>query len=80
MNIITLKNMPVAKILDSLRRPTTDTAMLEEAVNEVFTAVRREGDKAVLRFTKKFDNVALQSLIVTSEEIADAVRLVNTET
>lgn len=77
MNIITLKNMPVSRILDSLRRPTTDTSMLEEAVNEVFTEVRRDGDQAVLRFTKKFDNVTIDSLVVTATEISDAVKAVS---
>jgi len=77
MNILTLKNKPAGEILDLLRRPTTETAMLEDAVNEVFTVVRRDGDKGVLRFTSKYDNVALSTMVVTDAEISEACKLVD---
>lgn len=44
------------------------------AVKEVVEAVRRDGDEALLRYTKEFDNVTLkpEQLRVTQEEIRSA--------
>ena len=77
MNIITLNNIPVDKVLESLKRPTVDTPELEMTVNEVFAAVRSEGDKALLNYTLKFDKAVLKSVRVTSSEIAAAEKEVS---
>ncbi|MDZ7633162.1 MAG: histidinol dehydrogenase [Bacteroidales bacterium] len=60
----------MASTLTALRRPVTDNAELEATVNEVFSAVKRSGDRAVLEYTLKFDKAAISGLIVDKEEIA----------
>jgi histidinol dehydrogenase len=70
MNIPVFLNESIASTLTALRRPVTDNVRLEETVNEVFSAVKRGGDSAVLDYTLKFDKAAISSLIVDSEEIA----------
>lgn len=47
-----------------LERPEQDAGSLESVVNEVFKAVRDEGDQALLEYTKKFDGVALETIVL----------------
>lgn len=49
------------------------------AVSDIIDRVRREGDKALLYYTEKFDKAALDSLRVSEEEIDEAVALVEPE-
>ncbi|MGD0952085.1 MAG: histidinol dehydrogenase [Methanotrichaceae archaeon] len=46
-------------------------------VSEIITEVASEGDKALLKYTEKFDGVKLESLRVTQEEIARAYEAVD---
>ncbi len=77
MNIPTFRNESIASTLEALRRPVTDTARLEATVNEVFSAVKNSGDRAVLEYTLKFDKASISSLIVGPEEIAAAATKVS---
>lgn len=72
MNIFSLKDHDIPFVLNSLRRPVTDTAILEETVTSVFTAVKTGGDAAVLDLTLRYDRAVLKSLKVTKAEIAAA--------
>lgn len=60
-----------------LTRPVYDSSSLFETVQNVLDDVRANGDKAVLKYTLKFDKVSLDSLEVTKEEIAEAEKLVS---
>jgi histidinol dehydrogenase len=58
-----------------LRRPAQATrGEVRETALQIIEAVRREGDAAVLRFTREFDGVALDALEVDAAEVdaADA--------
>lgn len=55
-----------------LSRATPDFSEIEDLVKPIFEAVKREGDKAVYRYTKKFDQVNLDGLVVESAEINSA--------
>lgn len=46
-------------------------------VSEIITEVASEGDKALLKYTEKFDGAKLESLRVTPEEIAGAYEAVD---
>jgi histidinol dehydrogenase len=54
---------------------------VDSAVQTILNDVRNEGDRAVLRYTKKFDRVMLtpQSIRVTKKEIASAYQKVDSE-
>ncbi len=52
---------------------------VEAVVSEIIDNVRRNGDKALLEYTEKFDRAVLSSLLVTEEEINEAVALVEPE-
>ena len=58
---------------------TLPTDNVSNAVAEILTAVRQEGDKALLAFEKQFDGAELSSLLVSEEEIRQALALVEPE-
>src|SRR5271157_5923992 len=47
------------------------------SVSEIITEVASEGDKALFKYTEKFDGAKLESLRVTPEEIAGAYEAVD---
>ncbi|MBR6693631.1 MAG: histidinol dehydrogenase [Clostridia bacterium] len=53
--------------------PTTNVAPI---VAEIIADVRENGDKALYKYCEKFDKAKLDSLLVSEEEIAEAVSLV----
>ena len=55
-----------------LTRPLIETASLEETVNAVIQEVQENGDEALQRFTRQFDQVELDSLAVSVEEFQKA--------
>ncbi len=59
-----------------VNRGKTDFSSISSSVQEIIEAVKKEGDKAVLRYTEKFDNVRLpqSKLKVTKKEIKDSYR------
>lgn len=84
MNII---NNPKRKDWDKiLKRPTFTTNSLESIVKEVFDNIKLNGDEALLKYTEKFDQVAIDNFSVSavdlqeaenqiSEELKDAIQL-----
>lgn len=62
-----------------LERPTQTVNDIEAIVEEVFTNVKGTGDIAVNRYTKQFDKVSLNTLLVTNEEIIIASKVVSEE-
>ena len=60
-------------------RPAAENVQLSEAVTKVFDAVKTEGDKAVLHFTKEFDKADLNSLRVSKSAIDKAAALLTPE-
>ncbi|WP_109437540.1 histidinol dehydrogenase [Aquimarina sp. AU119] len=62
-----------------LKRPTQTVADIEDIVLQVFDEIKKEGDQAVDRYTQKFDQVSLDNILVSSEEIEQAKELVSQE-
>lgn len=62
-----------------LERPTASYEDLEPLVEEVFEAVKTNGDDAVRRYTQKFDGVTKETLRVSSAEIQTAIQGVSPE-
>jgi histidinol dehydrogenase len=60
-----------------LTRPVYDSTSLFDSVQKILDDVRSHGDKAIKKYTQKFDNVSLDSIEVTKEEIAEAEKLVS---
>ena len=62
-----------------LRRPTQNSDVLNEIVNDVFEAVQSEGDNALKQYTKTFDNVDIDDLKVSKLEIEAAEKVISPE-
>ncbi|MBQ3527910.1 MAG: histidinol dehydrogenase [Clostridia bacterium] len=52
---------------------------VEAVVSEIIENVKNNGDKALYEYCEKFDHAQLSSLLVSEEEIAEAVSLVEPE-
>ena len=50
---------------------------VEAVVSQIIANVRKNGDKALFEYCEKFDRVKLDSLLVTQDEIAEAVAAVD---
>ncbi|NNC70610.1 MAG: histidinol dehydrogenase [Flavobacteriaceae bacterium] len=55
-----------------LERPTMSFKAIEENVNAVFNEIRSDGDRAIKKFTTRYDGVEILDMQVSAEEIADA--------
>ncbi len=49
---------------------------VEEIVSDIIANVRKNGDKALFEYCEKFDNATLDSLLVTQDEITEALNSV----
>lgn len=55
-----------------LERPAVNSKKMRQIVKPIFEKVALSGDKALKKFAKKFDQVHLDSLLVSAEEISSA--------
>ncbi len=65
--------------MEKIERPHKDAAELNSVVEGVLSDIRKRGDEAVREYELKFDKVALRSLKVSDEEMAEAESLVSEE-
>jgi histidinol dehydrogenase len=73
MQILTWQKLTPARQAAALRRPAQSAQpSVAAAVRTIVAAVRRDGDAALRRLTRKFDGAALRSLRVSEAEFAAA--------
>ena len=72
IRILNANEIPAEEIFSR----TIPQAVVADAVAEVISAVRREGDAALFRYCERFDGVKLATLQVTEEEMEGALALV----
>ena len=73
MDFLVWKKLSASRRSAALRRPAQSAQpSIATTVRAIVGAVRRDGDTALRRFTKKFDGVTLRSLRVTEAEFAAA--------
>ena len=77
MQIIKYPDRKDWKIL--LQRPYVDNRAILESVQQILNAVKLHGDEAIRSFTKKFDGVELENLLVSHNEIIDAENKLSVE-
>ncbi|MBN8650318.1 MAG: histidinol dehydrogenase [Cytophagales bacterium] len=56
------------------KRPQLELDFLEGSVNNILERVRKSGDAALLEFTRQFDGIVLDKLVVTPEEVSAATQ------
>ena len=64
---------------DLVTRPELKKETLSQQVQEIIKEVKNKGDEALYNFSEKFDGVALNSLVVSEQEIIDSIKLVPEE-
>ena len=74
-----IKNPNKESWSEILKRPTQTVENIETTVNQIFEDVKRNGDKAIEKYTALFDGVDKKLELVSVEEIQSAVNLVSEE-
>ena len=67
-----IKHPPREEWAELIRRPVMDTRELGDAVAAILEDVRRNGDAALREYSRRFDNVELEDMIVREDEYLDA--------
>ncbi|TAL15255.1 histidinol dehydrogenase [Patescibacteria group bacterium] len=76
----TYRNLARDKWPQLTKRPTSNTENLVQLAKQVFTDVDREGDRALRKYTKQFDNVELGSIRISQKEIEDQAQKLDSKT
>ena len=80
MNITDISAVPVRPRAGwGLSRPVIDTRALEQSVAAILEEVRRDGDKAVQKFTMLFDKASTDPLELSRKDIMAGADLVADE-
>ena len=65
--------IPANQLKNFMSRVTTIDEQTEQTVRNIVNDIKDRGDKALLDYTRRFDNVALTALRVSNKDIRDAV-------
>jgi histidinol dehydrogenase len=57
---------------EAIKRPNKPELELDDIVRQIFSAIKQNGDKALVRYTLEFDKVILESFEVDKETIAES--------
>jgi histidinol dehydrogenase len=77
MKMKTYINPPKSDWENLLKRPLFSVAELRDRVQAILTEIKSDGILALRKYTEKFDGVILGDLAVSSQEIEDAINLVD---
>ena len=78
MRVLNWNSLSVLERRECLARPAQRDALeIAAAVELIIAEVRRDGDRAVQRFTEKFDHARLTSAAVSEDEFDQAERALN---
>ncbi len=77
MKILRVQDLTMEDVSKKLRRAQSRRIEIERSVKDIIDRVRKEGDRALFEFARKFDGVRLSSLAVTRLEIDEAVKTVD---
>ena len=74
IKIYDLNTMSLEEVLDRTEEETVDVT---DIVAGIIDTVRQNGDRALLDYAKKFDKADLTNLVVTQEEIDEALEQID---
>jgi histidinol dehydrogenase len=72
----TILNPPKNTWRQLTQRPQLESKSLDKTVSEIMATVKAGGDEALKKYAEQFDKVKLQDLLVSEDEIKEAVDLV----
>lgn len=80
LKLLELDNENKVALIEELKNRSNDnTANVEEIVSGILNSVRKDGDKAIKEFNKKFDGVVNENIEVTENELEECFKKVNKE-
>jgi histidinol dehydrogenase len=80
MKIYDYKNLTKKDITSIFRRSAINLETVTNTVKPIINDVKRSGDKAVLRYAKKFDKLAGNSILLSKEELKTAANKLDSKT
>ena len=73
LETIKWKELTEDEKIASLKRPVTESIEEQESViTEIFNEVKSNGDQAIKRYTKMYDGVEIDNLLMSNKEITSA--------
>jgi histidinol dehydrogenase len=63
----------------AIKRPNKPETELEDLVRQIFAAVKRDGDKALIKYTFEFDKVSLDSVEIDRKTISESGNFLSPE-
>lgn len=79
MKIYTLNNLTKQEVQELCSRSISDDNLVKSRTEEIINNVKNNGDDALLGYAKQFDNIALSSLFIAKEELAEIAKQIPTE-
>ncbi|SHJ55541.1 histidinol dehydrogenase [Paramaledivibacter caminithermalis] len=80
MKIIEIQGENYKDVIDSLlKRGEDDFTEVDQVVYEIISDIKRNGDRALIEYTAKFDKARLEGIKVSENEIAEAIKVVGDE-
>lgn len=76
MELLRYKDINIDEVI---KRSENDVNSVVPIVSDIIADVAKNGDKAIKKYTKKFDNIDINKLKVTDEEIKNAYKNINSE-
>lgn len=73
------KNPDKKKWHEIIQRPVADYLKLEKSVYKILQKVKRKGDKAIRKFSNKYDKIEINKFLVSEKEIASAASMISYE-
>lgn len=74
-----IKNPTKKEWVKLMQRPSVQQEELFTLVNQIFTEIKKDGDKAVKKYSHFFDNVDLEKLEVSQKQLKESVKNVSKE-
>ena len=75
----TIKNPTKKDWAKLMQRPAVEQEELFTLVNQIFAEIRKDGDKAVKKYSHFFDKVDLEKLEVSEKQMKESVKNVSKE-
>ncbi len=73
----TLKNPDLKDWALLAKRPSKPVSELDQIVDEVFDDIRKKGDRALYKYTQKFDKAKLKSLKIQASELKNSSKKIS---
>lgn len=80
MKIYNYKNLSEEQVRRLFKRSAIDTKKISSLVNQILADVKKNGDRAVLKYARKFDGLLGHSIRLTSTEILKAAKKLDNAT